>query len=818
MLRLSSVSNQLMRRGSAIKSELAELSRSMHPKLILKHVLISFIFLASYLLLSRPEVIFIARLGFTAWYPATGLVIALTLGISPWYAALAGVADALSGLLIYHQPLTSYSEISAVPTAIAYGAAAYLLRKKFKIDRHFSYVQHVVLYVFVTMAAAAVSTGFGVASLALDKSIQWSEFWSSASGWFLGDEIGILGIAPFFLVHGFVWINRSKELHKPRYEVPARQNSGSHVSAWLEDIAQGISVLVVVWLLFGPIHAPMYLSFLPIIWIAMRQGVGRATSALLVLIFAVVCAMHVYPPSPDFLQRASLLMLVLSAVGLIVSSSVTERQRIGTELSERTVYLNSLIENSPIAIVVRGRKGEVELTNAAFRELFGYNEQQLAGCDLDRMLCEGESAGKFVSFTPVVLKGKAVHELVKRKRRDGQILDVELHAVPLIVNGQVRGAFTLYEDVSERIQAAQAERRHAESLKQLVEELQLRTKQMTVLNEMGSLLECCGTVPEACAVVSQSMQKLLPAALSGTLFLYQSSPNQVEAAVSWGGTSPSEPIFAPDLCWALRRGHAHWTKAGEPIPCSHMKAATGSGTLCMPMVADGKKLGILLLEFADSWEQPNSGWQAVLEMAEQLAATAANQIALSLSSLRLRENLRQQAIRDPLTGLFNRRAMMESVERELQRANRKQQPVSVLMVDIDHFKQFNDTYGHNAGDWVLRAVADLFRSFFRADDIVCRYGGEEFVITLPEASAQASVARANQLRERAQAMKLEYGKQGLGNITISIGIATFPQDGRSVDELLKVADKCLYESKRRGRNMVTVLGQNQPGSLAVLRN
>ena len=173
----------------------------------------------------------------------------------------------------------------------------------------------------------------------------------------------------------------------------------------------------------------------------------------------------------------------------------------------------------------------------------------------------------------------------------------------------------------------------------------------------------------------------------------------------------------------------------------------------------------------------------------------ASQIALSLASLQLRETLREQSIRDPLTRLFNRRFLEESLDRELQLASRKKQSLAVLFLDLDHFKRFNDTFGHDAGDMVLQSLADLFRSFFRSTDLCCRYGGEEFAIILPESSSQDAVLRADALRAEVKNLRLKYKKEPLGSLTISAGVAAFPEHGSTSGELLKIADQCLYEFK-----------------------
>jgi diguanylate cyclase (GGDEF)-like protein/PAS domain S-box-containing protein len=785
----------------------------MHSsRLIIRHAILSIVFVLVYLALNQPAVILISRLGSVAWYPATGLALAVLLGISPWYAVLVCFADALAGALIYHQPLLSFGEtVGSVGVAACYCTAAYILRGPLQIDLGLRRRQDVVRYVFVNMTAAVVATVIGVACLAADKSIAWSEFWSASWGWFAGDGIGLLGVAPFLLVHVCPWLRKqlSPKTDEVNRDSKHARNDGIHVDlAVVEAVGQAAAILAILWVMFGPrlgSRQLFYLSFVPIVWIAMRQGIRRVVSGLLALNFGIVVAMHIFPIVAGVPSKLGLLMLVTSGVGLIVGSAVSERHRIALDLHEQTVHLNSLIESSPFGIVVLDQQGRVELTNAAFDKLFRFAQGELTGGDLGCMFVPDDARTESTLSIEEVITGETLHTTARRRRKDGHILDLEVHAVPLVVNGRVRGSYMIYKDISEQIRASQAERQHAEVLNQLVTELQLRTKQMTLLSEMGDLLECCGSTQEACAVVAQSVQKLLPEALTGTLYLFRSSRNLVEAAVRWGDDSVSEPMFSPEACWGLRRGQPQWSERAGGVNCSHLAEGATNKCLCVPMVGQGDTLGVLHLEFAgDAETKTDSGPESLQDSQQRLAATVSGQIALSLASLHLRETLRDQSIRDPLTGLFNRRFMEESLEREMQRAVRKNHPISVLFIDLDHFKRFNDTFGHDAGDLVLRSIADLFRKLFRVDDVICRYGGEEFGIILPESSAENAAIRANALREEIKKLEIQYKNHTLGRITLSIGVASFPEHGKTSNELLKAADQCLYKSKAAGRDTVTV--------------
>jgi diguanylate cyclase (GGDEF)-like protein/PAS domain S-box-containing protein len=794
----------------------------MHSgRLIIRHAILSIAFVLVYFALNQPSVILISQLGSVAWYPAVGLVLAVLLGVNPWYALLVCFADLLASALIYHQPVLSFgSTFGSLGIASCYGTAAYILRGPLQIDLGLRRRRDVVRYVFVTMSAAVVATVIGVSCLAADKSIPWSEFWPTSWSWFAGDGIGLVGVAPFLLVHVCPWVRKQlspKVIEASQDgELVPNQALRFHSAALAEAVGQAALMVAILWVMFGPRLGSLqefFLGFVPIIWIAMRQGIRRVVTALLALNFGIVVAMHIFPAVPGVPAKIGLLMLVVSGVGLIVGSAVSERHRIARDLQEQTIHLNSLIENSPFGIVVLDQQGRVELTNPAFDQLFRFAHGELTGSGLDRIFVPDDNRSESTISIEKVIAGETLHTTAKRRRKDGQVLDLEVHAVPLVVAGRVRGSYMIYKDISEQIRATEAERKHAEVLNELVAELQLRTKQMTLLSEMGDLLECCGTTQEACAVVAQSVQKLLPEALSGTLYLFRSSRNLVEAAVRWGDDNISVPLFSPESCWGLRRGQPQWSERTGGINCSHLAEGSTNKCLCVPMVGQGDTLGILHLEFAaDAGTEiktgiatktdPSSG--SLQDSQQRLAATMSGQIALSLASLRLRETLRDQSIRDPLTGLFNRRFMEESLEREMQRAVRKNHTVSVLFIDLDHFKRFNDTFGHDAGDLVLRSVADLFRKLFRVDDVICRYGGEEFGIILPESSAENAAIRANALREETKKLAIQYKNHALGRITLSIGVACFPEHGQTSEELLKAADQCLYESKSAGRDKVSV--------------
>jgi|HubBroStandDraft_6_1064221.scaffolds.fasta_scaffold00911_3 diguanylate cyclase (GGDEF)-like protein/PAS domain S-box-containing protein len=780
---------------------------------LVRNAIFCLAFIAVYFLLDSSDILLESHLGFAIWYPPLGIAIPALLGLSPWYAPLIYLAGMISGRMIYHEQFFTWTGIvTPISVAAWYAAAAYMLRSRARIDTELSQRRDVVWYVLVMMSAALGSAVVGVTSLLLDHAIALDRYSMALLGWYAGDLIAIVGVAPFFLVHVFPWIRKrlaaTPETATPVIEVPSRWESQSLLPILLETVGQAASILVVLWIMFVHPFESMqlyFLSFLPILWIAMRQGVRKVVTGLLAFNFGIVLALQLAPQTPEGLVNCGILMLSISLAGLIVGTAVTERHRISNDLLERTTFLNALIENNPLGIVVLDRKGLVQMCNDAFERLFQFRRSELAGKDLDSVIIH-EDTGETDEIAKQTHSADGAQPSVRRIRKDGSVLDVELQIVPLRMEGRIRGSFGIYKDVSKQIEAAEVAKAHAESLNSLVSELQLRTTQMTLLNEMGDMLQCCGSRDEAYGIVARSARKIFPIATSGSLFVFRSSRNALEIGSTWGRKSATEPTTQPDDCWALRRGRANWSESPDGgIVCQHIKHPVAASYLCVPLAAQGDVLGILHLQYDRSESAHGTVvFETLQESQQRLATSVASQIALSLASLNLRETLRDQSIRDPLTGLFNRRFMQESLDRELLRAKRKKHSLTVLFLDLDHFKRFNDTFGHEAGDLVLRSMADLFREYFRGDDVVCRYGGEEFAIILPESSAKDAVDRADKLRADAKKLQLKHQGRTLDRVSISAGVASFPEHGSTAEELLRVADQGLYQSKAEGRDRVTV--------------
>ena len=339
-----------------------------------------------------------------------------------------------------------------------------------------------------------------------------------------------------------------------------------------------------------------------------------------------------------------------------------------------------------------------------------------------------------------------------------------------------------------------ARRQYDWNNEQMVEELQKRSERATLLAKMGELLQSCMNLDEVFATALGFAPKIFPAA-RGAMALLNDSRSLAEVIGAWADCHLPAMEFEPTECWALRTGHPHLVTAGDATaPCAHA-AGVKNTYLCIPILAQGETLGILHLQATD--EVPE------LDVSElSFTTTFAAQVGWSIANIKLRDVLRTQSVRDVLTGLYNRRYLEEILDREVRRAARAAQSLGVLMIDLDHFKKFNDTYGHDAGDAVLRETGAFLIKGVRAEDFVCRFGGEEFVVILPTANLQAARARAERLRLKMKELSVIHQGKSMGMLTVSIGVAEFPEHGLSPQELMAAADAALYEAKRAGRDQV----------------
>lgn len=395
-------------------------------------------------------------------------------------------------------------------------------------------------------------------------------------------------------------------------------------------------------------------------------------------------------------------------------------------------------------------------------------------------------------------KGESLFEW-RCKKKEGGYVWIETRLQLLRDDqGKPIGLLTLSRDISERKQTLFELTNLNKQLENSLDELRQRHHETRLLNEMGDMFQSCLTQEELFNVVAQFSQKLFPN-MAGALYVQDQGKKLLESVAIWGDNFQGETIFVHDSCWSLRRGQPFlYGKENSRLRCQHLGLHTdqlAKPYLCIPMNAQGETLGVYHLQGESS--------QSMAQM-ELLAVTLAEHTAMALANLRLRETLRMQSIHDPLTGLYNRRYLDETLVRELHAATRRQDSLGIVMMDIDHFKHYNDEFGHEAGDLVLRALGSFLRRHVRVGDIACRLGGEEFVLIMPDTSLNDAMRRAEEIRRGVKVLNVPYHGKTLGAITVSVGVAGFPAHGTTAEVLMRTADAALYQAKRKGRDRVTM--------------
>ena len=358
----------------------------------------------------------------------------------------------------------------------------------------------------------------------------------------------------------------------------------------------------------------------------------------------------------------------------------------------------------------------------------------------------------------------------------------------------------LKQEVRERKQVEERLNQSNEQLLVRLNELEQRDRDHLTLGKLSNYLKSCVSSDEACTVITAFGPQIIPSE-AGTLYRLNTPGGYLERVAGWGEFTAEERLFTVQDCWALRRGQLHWTNGvGTGLLCQHATGAAESicPYMCIPLVAHGETVGLLFLQRLRA--AGNSAVSAAPESKLQLASALGEEISLALANLKLRDTLRQQTLRDPLTGLYNRRFLEEYLVHERVRATRKNRPLSVIMLDIDHFKRVNDTFGHDAGDAVLRRMGLVLQGHVRGSDIACRIGGEEFALLLPEASLMIAYQRAERILDTVRHMQIKHRGQTLGAITVSLGVAAFPKHGDTPEALIRAADQALYQAKQSGRN------------------
>ena len=346
-----------------------------------------------------------------------------------------------------------------------------------------------------------------------------------------------------------------------------------------------------------------------------------------------------------------------------------------------------------------------------------------------------------------------------------------------------------------------------QDLRLTVDQLEEHNREVTELNHLAERLQACHSLNETFPVVAESMAALFPGS-SGCLYMAQTpGPGECfELAQTWGEQACRIKNIGKDDCLSFANYRILSTSGADSSTprCHHLRPDMDGDSLCMPLFGQNDIIGLLHLVFPVPPEPDLTERTARHQRRLPLATSVTDHLAMAMANLKLRERLQNLSVRDGLTGLFNRRYMEETLNREFKLSERSGLPIGAIILDVDFFKKFNDTYGHEAGDIVLVELAKLLSGSVRKGDVVCRYGGEEFVIILPGSANEGTYERAEAVRARVENdLRISYQGHDI-RVTISLGAAYFPKHGQTPDQVLKAADNALYASKEAGRNRATM--------------
>jgi diguanylate cyclase (GGDEF)-like protein/PAS domain S-box-containing protein len=508
-------------------------------------------------------------------------------------------------------------------------------------------------------------------------------------------------------------------------------------------------------------------------------------------------------------------------------------------LKEYAMELEQVLEHIAEAVIVKDLNAVVMYWNREAASLYGFSAAEAVGKPLRELHAAELSDADYAKLLERVRAGAQTSGTAERRKKNGEIVRVAIKTTPLFgAKRNLIGEITVARDVTdlhrqeEALRAAQvtlqerlvalrdanrslareisarkksdlAIRSNNRALLATVQQLEAFHRDGEVLSRMAELLQSCAHRAEAYEIVRETGLQLFPQS-SGSLFVYRESRDVLEHVARWGDGPAFEKTLAPEECWALRLGSSHFAPSNGSIRCRHAHEEH-RGYACVPFHGQGQILGLfhIAVEIDPHTRRP-------ARETEQRLQAMTDRVGPALSNLRLRDAMREMALRDGLTGLYNRRYLEDALNREIHRAERSGNPLAVIMIDIDNFKQFNDRHGHDAGDFVLSALARAIGRHIRPSDLACRYGGEEFAVVLPEAGVEVACERAEEMRLAIRNTNLTHLGQTLAAPSASFGIALYPGHGTNAPELLKAADRALYRAKREGRDRVNAEDRRHP--------
>lgn len=462
-----------------------------------------------------------------------------------------------------------------------------------------------------------------------------------------------------------------------------------------------------------------------------------------------------------------------------------------------------IVRHATDAVVCADASGKTVWVNEHFSKMTGYNLKDMVGRSPGSILqgCDTDP-DTVAEIRGAIAKRTEITREILNYRKDGVPYWIKLTINPLFDDqDNLTGFISIERDVTQY-------RKLIDQASAASEQERQNSRDLKLIGQMSSWLFSAQTLEELVAIIAESMSHIFPHA-DGTLYLYSNSRDCLEYAGGWGGEKDADHQFKPDDCWALRRGRSHAFGVHDiSIHCSHILNSPGVYA-CIPINAHGDTIGMLHFDF---FRLPARGLgdaeRKILERQLEIAQICVEQISLATAIVRLQTELRNKSVKDPLTGLWNRRWFLDMAESELRRATKSDKPMALVMLDVDHFKRFNDEHGHDAGDTALKVMSAHLTDFDRDGVYAARFGGEEFAMICANMECEEAVQLVDNLRMRLSKAPILHAGQRLPALSFSAGVAK-AQANSDLRTLIACADKALYAAKAAGRHQTEIFNERE---------
>lgn len=493
-----------------------------------------------------------------------------------------------------------------------------------------------------------------------------------------------------------------------------------------------------------------------------------------------------------FISLSTLLYLIPTANQIL--EAIAKSQEDTRELQRSQQMQQLFLDQGPFLAYIKDEQSRMLYYNQEIQSRFSVDSQQWLEKTDSEVLTDAEEARRVMENDQLVLKTLHPLRLIEEVKIPGNNqpyywLSFKFPFSDSATGDRRLGGISI--DITESIEA----QRSLTHLNRLLEEktlkLEAKKRELIYLSDMADMLYCCESEDEVYQVVALTCSKLFPS-MSGCIYIIANSKNYVQMNSFWGKKRNSKEIFSISDCWALRRGKFNLlSPCNSGLMCSHLIQPVSGAHLCFPLLGQGELVGILHI-YALEEISPED---------QQITEIIATTLGFALNNLSIKKRLTHDNLRDGMTQLFNQTYIEAITEQRLAEAERSGEPLSVIFMDIDNFKNYNSRYGHLTANIVIQALANLLLKSIRSFDIPCRWGGEEFVIVMPNMTLETLRKRVEQLRLDVEKMQLKDGDHVLQSITASFGIAV-SEPGITVKDFLNRANQAMLEAKRTGKNRV----------------